>query len=74
MARHDFSMQFSARNPARLLDSYLAGIGMGFNSYPDRQRRLHDIATLDALSDAELADFGISRVDIPAFVYRDLLG
>lgn len=73
MARHELSFQFSPRNPAQILDQYLAEVGMGFNSYPDRQRRLHDIAALDALDDAELAAYGIERVDIPAFVYRDLL-
>ena len=74
MARYDLSMQFTGRNPARLLDHFLAEVGQGFNSYPDRQRRLQDIAELDALDDAELAEVGIERVDIPAFVYRDLLG
>lgn len=73
MARHDLTFQFAPRNPAQILDQYLAEVGLGFNSYPDRQRRLQDIAELDALNDAELAAFGIARVDIPAFVYRDLL-
>ena len=74
MARHDLSMQFTPRNPARMLDRYLAEVGQGFKAYPDRQRRLQDIAELEALNDAELAQIGIARVDIPAFVYRDLLG
>lgn len=73
MAQQDLCFRFAARNPAQILDQYLAGIGQGFNSFPDRQRRLQEIAELDALDDAELDAFGISRGDIPAFVYRDLL-
>jgi len=73
MVQQDFSLHFSERNPAQLLDAFLTEVGQGFSSFPDRQRRLQDIAELDALDDIDLAAFGIERDDIPAYVYRDLL-
>ena len=36
-------------------------------------RRLHDVQRLEAMTDAELAEFGIARDDIVRYVFRDLM-
>ena len=58
----------------RRLDLFLASQGMGFNAGTERRRRLHDACALDALSDCQLAYLGLTRDQIPAYVFADLLG
>ncbi|SFP54142.1 hypothetical protein [Tranquillimonas alkanivorans] len=55
------------------LDEFFAGIGAGFNAYIERQARFDQIQALEAKSDAELAELGLKREDIPRHVFRDLL-
>jgi uncharacterized protein YjiS (DUF1127 family) len=56
------------------LDAFFASIGQGFNAYIETISRRHQIETLYARSDAELADMGLTREDIPRHVFRDKLG
>ena len=56
------------------IDLFLAGIGQGFNAYPDRAARSRRISALSRRSDADLARMGLSRDRIVAHVYSDLLG
>jgi len=41
------------------------------NAYMHRKSRMDEIEALNAKTDAELAEFGISRDDIPRYVFRD---
>ena len=63
---------FSPRLKAAL-DTFFAELGQGFNAYLATQPRLKEIERLYALNDAELAEMGIARDDIPRHVFRDLL-
>ncbi|SIO41521.1 protein of unknown function [Rhodovulum sp. ES.010] len=54
------------------LDLFFAGLGMGFNAYSLRRSRMREIQTLNACSDAQLARMGLTRDDIPGYVFRDL--
>jgi len=47
-------------------------IGRGMVAYMERRSRADEIARLEAMSDAQLAQLGISRNTIPAYVFRDL--
>lgn len=55
------------------VDLYLVSIGLGFNTGLAYRDRLHDLAALDSLSDAQLIAMGLNRPQIPAFVFGDLL-
>ena len=55
------------------LDAFFAGLGMGFNAYLQRRARIGEIQRLNAMSDAQLAEMGITRDRIPHYVFRDLL-
>ncbi|MBF9042673.1 hypothetical protein HKCCE4037_05005 [Rhodobacterales bacterium HKCCE4037] len=54
------------------LDTFFAALGQGFNAYLERETRFDQIRQLDAKTDAELAEMGLKRDDIPRYVYRDL--
>ena len=41
-------------------------------AYMERRSRAAEIAALEAKSDAELAELGVKREQIPAYVFRDL--
>ncbi len=56
------------------VDRYFAGLGMGVNAGSLVGERRDILCWLNAKSDAELALMGLSRRDIPAFVFRDLFG
>jgi uncharacterized protein YjiS (DUF1127 family) len=59
---------------ARLLariDAFFAGLGQGMNAYMHRKSRMDQIEAMNAKSDAELAEMGITRDDIPRYVFRD---
>jgi uncharacterized protein YjiS (DUF1127 family) len=59
-----------ARLLARL-DAFFAGLGQGMNAYMHRKSRMDEIEALNAKTDAELAEIGITRDDIPRYVFRD---
>jgi uncharacterized protein YjiS (DUF1127 family) len=54
------------------IGAVLSGIGEGFVAYANSQARIGEINRLNALSDAELADLGVTRDRIPHYVFRDL--
>jgi hypothetical protein len=56
------------------LDRYFLDLGMGVNASRLVGERREILCWLNAKSDAELALVGLSRRDIPAFVFRDLFG
>lgn len=58
-----FSAKFSA---------LFASISSGMVAYMERRARSEQIVALQSKSDAELAKLGITREQIPAYVFRDL--
>lgn len=56
------------------VDRYFLELGMGVNTSRLAGDRRDILCWLNAKSDAELALMGLSRRDIPAFVFRDLFG
>ncbi|MGI3163187.1 hypothetical protein [Pseudooceanicola sp. 200-1SW] len=54
------------------LSGFFHSISLGLVAYMERRTRSEQIAALSAKSDAELAKLGITRDEIPAFVFRDL--
>ena len=59
-----------ARLMARV-DAFFATLGQGMNAYMHRKSRMDEIEALNAKTDSELADIGITRDDIPRYVFRD---
>lgn len=49
----------------------LSAMTKAYDTYVDLASRRHAIAALEALSDAELAERGLSRAEIVPFVFRD---
>lgn len=54
------------------IDRFFAALGQGFSAYMVARSRSTEIERLNAKSDAELARLGITRDDIPRYVFRDL--
>lgn len=59
---------------AERIDGFFAGIGQGCNAYLESRSRRAEIARLDALSDPELAELGLTRDRIVEHVFRDRFG
>lgn len=70
MAIHSTDLSLTLRDR---LDLFFARIGQGMNAYLESRTRSHQIAALDAKSDAELAQLGITRDRIVHYVFRDLI-
>ncbi|GAB1379858.1 hypothetical protein [Pararhodobacter sp.] len=64
---------FSPRMRAQI-DRFFASLGQGFNAYLEARTRRDQIERLQMLSDAQLAEMGISRDRIVHHVFRDRLG
>ena len=56
------------------IDLYFAELGQGFNAADFVRRRLPSIVSLDAMSDTELANLGLTRDEILPFVFEDCFG
>lgn len=54
------------------IDAFFASLGQGVNAYMESRSRADRIHALNAKTDAELAEMGIRREEIPAYVFRDL--
>ena len=55
------------------IDSFLVGVGFGFNPGQMRRSCRREALRLNAKSDAELSLIGITRGEIPAYVLRHRL-
>ena len=53
--------------------SALADLAVWFEGYARKRSRTDEIEALEALSDAQLAELGISRDRIVNYVFRDLM-
>lgn len=73
MAYIAVSNPLSARVQCKF-DAFFASLGQGLNSYMEIMSRRHEIEALYAKSDAQLAEMGLTREDIPLHVFRDRLG
>lgn len=54
------------------LDVFFTGLGQGINAYVERRSRMEELQRLDAKTDEELAKMGLTRDEIPRYVFRDL--
>ena len=54
------------------LDDYFAALGQGVNAQMTRQARLSKLAHLDAMTDTQLAELGVTRAEIPSYVFSDM--
>lgn len=52
--------------------AFLSSVARAFEAHAHSASRRDQIETLQAKSDAELAEIGVKRDDIVHFVYRDL--
>lgn len=59
---------------AAALDLFLCTEAPGFNLARHRFRREREFARLYALPDAALHGMGLSRADLPRWLFRDLFG
>ncbi|CUH76241.1 hypothetical protein [Tropicibacter naphthalenivorans] len=55
------------------IDRYFASIGLGFNPSALRRARLREIIVLEAQTDEDLAQMGLTRDQILPHVFRDLI-
>lgn len=55
------------------MNGFFEGIGRGMTAYARRHSRMDQIEKLQAKSDAELAQMGISRDRIVQHVFRDII-
>lgn len=56
------------------LDRFFIGLGQGFNAFLVARSRRDELIRLESMSDAELAQMGLKREDIPRYVFRDMFG
>lgn len=54
------------------VDAFFNSIGQGINAYAQYRSRADQVQALNAKSDDELAQMGLTRDDIPRYVFRDL--
>lgn len=71
MAMH--TTDFSPAHPG-LFDRFFARFGKAMTHYIEARSRHTEIAALEAKSDAELAQMGITRDRIVNHVFRDVIG
>jgi hypothetical protein len=74
MDQHTPDIAFARPGWRDRLDQYLVAQGQGFNAHLETRARLHEFVALDAKTDAELAELGLTRREVPAFVFADMLG
>jgi hypothetical protein len=71
MAIEPLNLSFVRPGLRSRIDLYFAQKGQGFNPSAFVRSRLPSILRLEAMSDAELADLGLTRDDILPFVFED---
>lgn len=73
MTETDLTIHYLPPHWRRDLDLFMAEHAPGMNGYMLSRQRLSSIARLHAMTDRQLAGMGLTRADIPAFVFEDLL-
>jgi uncharacterized protein YjiS (DUF1127 family) len=72
MALHD-TAPHAAAGWRYWTDAVLSSVGRALNAYAESRARTAEVRELEAKTDAELARLGITRDQIPAYVFRDLM-
>ncbi|MEX5728194.1 uncharacterized protein Ga0609869_001547 [Rhodovulum iodosum] len=72
MATPSITFKFSPPGMSQRIDAFFAGLGQGVNAYVLSRSRMREIQRLNSYSDAQLSQLGITREDIPRYVFRDL--
>lgn len=72
MAASATNIIFAKKGLRARVDAFFASIGQGINAYAEYRSRADQVQVLNAKSDAELAKMGLTRDDIPRYVFRDL--
>jgi hypothetical protein len=70
-ARTEVDIAFSPPLADRI-DRYFVELGLGVNGWQLARERRDILLWLNALPDADLAQMGLTRAEIPAHVFRDL--
>lgn len=73
MTEPDLEIQYLPKSWRRDLDLFLAERAPGMNAYMLSRHRLSSVARLQAMTDRQLDAMGLTRSEIPAFVFEDLL-
>ena len=74
MSIEPLHLHFARPGLRHRIDLFFAEKGQGFNPMPMVRSRLASILRLDAMSDEELAEFGLTRDGILPFVFEDCFG
>ncbi len=54
------------------IDHFFSSLGQGMNAYMERRSHMSEIIALNEMTDQELAKLGITRDEIPRYVFRDI--
>lgn len=54
------------------IDAFFVSLGQGLNAYARSRSRADQVQALNAKSDKDLAAMGLTRDDIPRYVFRDM--
>ncbi|ARE82486.1 conserved hypothetical protein [Roseovarius sp. EC-HK134] len=73
MGDTDLTTRFMPANWRHDLDLFLVERAAGMNGYLLARPRLASVAHLQSLSASELEAMGLTRADIAAFVFEDIL-
>lgn len=73
MTEPDLQIQLLTPAWRRDLDLFMAEHAPGMNAYMLTRHRLSSVIRLHSMTDRQLAGMGLTRADIPAFVFEDLL-
>lgn len=72
MAAVASSIVFAKGGLRARVDAFFASLGRGLNAYAVARSRSVEIQMLNDKTDAELEKLGITRDDIPRYVFRDM--
>lgn len=76
MTTHDIPTPQTTLKSDRIrhaMDAFFATVGQGFNAYLTARARTDEVERLYSKSDKELARMGLTREDIPRYVFRDII-
>ncbi|WP_420568018.1 hypothetical protein [Thalassovita sp.] len=72
MAAHATDISFANHGLRDRIASFFAAIGKGLSTYTYALSRAEQVKALSAKTDEELAELGLTRDQIPQYVFRDL--
>lgn len=72
MAAPTTNIEFAKTGLSGRIAAFFASIAKGMETYAHHLSRMDQVEALNAKTDAELAALGVSRDEIPRYVFRDL--